>query len=304
MSISRPALVCAILALGLAPLAVRAEEETAPPARPRNVPKAELTDVGKHKNVPKPKHFGPGPNDKPVCIELYDFFQRDQQFAELFNAKGGSEICEPTSLANILAFLKYKHEPKYPKICEKTLKEVEKDNKHASNEFDMVDAMFKLCHTNKQTGTGFVTGFDGAKEALAEGGYGHDIYAIAGYGEGKNKRAPTPQDLREIRREGKMAMLGFGWYDLDWDAKNHKWKYKRGGGHAVAYAGYDANDPLVIYICNPEVDYKTEKHFSRLFLWPTPNEPGYVEGCEHCFQTEDLGSALAVLEQVIVIAPK
>jgi hypothetical protein len=303
MSISRPALICAILAL--APLAARGQET--PPERPKHVAKTELADNGKHKNVPHPKHFAPGPNDKPVVWEFYDFYQKDQQFAELFapaakpGAHGPSEICGPTALANVLAFLKFKHEPRFPKICDKTLGEVEKENKHATTEFDLVDAMFKLCHTSKTGGTGSGNELEGAKEALAEGGYStEDVYRFWE----KHKRAPAPRDLAEIHREGKMAVLLFGWYDYDWDAKDKKWKYKRVGGHFVTLAGYDAVDPLVIYVCNPCVDYKTAKHFSRLFMWPTPNEPGYVEGMEHHFQTEDLAASLGVLEDALVVYPR
>jgi hypothetical protein len=298
MSISRPALICAILAL--APLVARADDPA--PAPPQHAQKPELTDVGKHKQIPHPKHFAPGPNDRPVVWEFYDFYQKDQQFAELFAPKGGSEICCPTSLANVFAYLKFKHEPRFPKIAEKTLSEIEKENKHATTEFDMVDAMFKLCHTEKAGGTTSHGEFEGAKIALEEGGYSaHDCYFIGPNGEGPNKRPPTPHDLAQIHKEGKMACLSFGWFHYEWDGKNRKWRYKHVGGHVVTLAGYDAVDPLVIYVCNPCVDYKTAKHYSRIFLWPTTNEPAYVEGMEHHFQTDDLGGCLGVLQEVFVI---
>jgi hypothetical protein len=284
-------------------------EESGPERHPGRMPKTERGEVGKHKDVPKPKHMAAGPNDHPVIHELYDFYQEDQRFADLFGKGGSSMICGPTSLANVLAFLRYKHDPKYSKILEKSVGD-------KAGETALVDACFKLCHTSKDNGTTCDGEIAGARAALEEGGYPvKDVFWIGVHGgEGANNHAPRPLDVRKISQEGKLAVLCWGWYDIEWDGKTHEWKYKRLGGHVTALAGYDSVDPLVIYITNPMVNYQGQKHFSKVYLWPCPTDPGVivppVKQIEQSgetitgFESEDVGSGLHVLEDMLVISPK
>jgi hypothetical protein len=298
-------LAFATIALGIALVApcpaARAQEAEPTPERPAHVKPIELGENGKHKNVPKPLHFAPGPNDRPVVYEMYDFWQYDQKLSDMFDPKGHSEICGPTSLANALMFLRHKHKPEYPKILEKSLK---KD----ANEEEMVECTFKLAGSPRE-GTGPSHILKAAHEALEQGGYStKGTYIIAPWstGEPEHKHPVSLHDLVEIHHANKTAILQFGWYDIEWDAKDHKWQYKRHGGHFVNLAGYDAVNPLVFYICNPGLDYKTAKHFSKIVMWPVPSQPHYIEvgGLAGDWQTESLGSAIAVLECAIVVAPE
>lgn len=111
--------------------------------------------------------------DHPVIHPMLDFYQQDRRFSNLFSTDGKSMLCGPTSLANVLVYLKYNHIPKYEKIL--------KDHKDELKlNADWVPFLYCSCGTDRNRGTSMSNLRDCAKEAIVEGGYNTDNVFIRG----------------------------------------------------------------------------------------------------------------------------
>lgn len=263
-------------------------------------------DVGKHMGIHQPKHVAHDPaTDEPVVHKLRDLYQEDQTFANLFSSAGKSEICGPTSMSNVLLYLKHDHKPPFPKLFGHM--------KEGSEAKPIVEKMFQLCHTNKNSGTSAVDLKSCAEAAMKEAGYQPLVLRV----DGPRSDVPAqqkpigPAELRaEARSEWKpgaapersdrAAVLLFGWY--------HRGTYKRTGGHFVALAGYDAKHDTTVYVTNPLIkDYPKDQVYSKVALERAPKKTGDLPA-EGMWQTEHLfgdnSNVIAVLEEMISALPK
>jgi hypothetical protein len=213
----------------------------------------------------------PLPADRPVVHPFLDLYQEDRRFSDLFSNSGKSMICGPTSLANVLIYLKYNHTPRYEKIL--------KDHAPGfTNHEDWVRYLFNLCNTDRAEGTGIDDLENAAKEAIDEGGYlTGNIFIRGEYASIDNQRiAIGPQDLRTFSSSSpdtdRGVVLLFGWYSkVKEDGVD---KFKRNGGHYVVLAGYDQNNNHVFYVTNPLVDYSSVYpiRYSKITLKRLPGD--------------------------------
>jgi hypothetical protein len=252
------------------------------------------------------KHVAHDPaNDKPVVHPLRDLYQEDRSFANLFSKSGQSEICGPTSLSNVFIYLKHRHAPAFDKLLGH-IKDSDQ-NAHA-----VVEEMFKLCHTDKNSGTtaGQLKGC--ASTVLQKSGYSALVLEDMGVWatESALKRPVGPAELRTqarsswktgapLDRSDRGAVLLFGWYDRK--------TYKRDGGHFVALSGYDDKSPNVIYVTNPLIkDYPKDHVYSKVVLEKVDKKGALpVAGMwetQHLFG--DNATVIAVLEEMVSVLPK
>jgi hypothetical protein len=243
--------------------------------------------------------------DKPVVHPLRDLYQQDRHFANIFSKSGQSEICGPTALSNVLIYLKHQHAPAYGKL----LGHIKDSDQNAH---DVVEEMFKLCHTDKNSGTSANQLKSCAGATLQKSGYSALVLKDAGVwaGEGALKRPLGPAELRaEAKsswkagdppdRSDRGAVLLFGWYDRK--------TYKRDGGHFVALAGYDEKNPSVVYVTNPLIkDYPKDHVYSKVLL-ERVDKKGALPAAgmwetQHLFG--DSASVIAVLEEMVAVLPK
>jgi hypothetical protein len=251
------------------------------------------TDWGAHRAIYEPRHVAHDPaTDHPAVHALRDLYQEDQTFANLFSSTGQSEICGPTSMSNVLLYLKHNHSPAFPKLFNHV-----KDGGMAR---PVVEEMFRMCHTNRNTGTGSGDLKSCAAAALKMGGYEPQVLRDVGAfsDEAPLKRVVTPADLRA---EGDRAtVLLFGWY--------HRGTYKRNGGHFVALAGHDEKQANVAYVTNPLIkNYPKDHVYSKVVLEEIKGKPGGVPlagmwQTEHLFG--DSAGVIAVLEDMVSVLPR
>lgn len=237
--------------------------------------------------------------DKPVVHPLIDFYQFAKDFEDLFSKSGRSMLCAPSSLANVLVYLKVNHVPKFEKIGAKHDQQLKTNG-------DWVDWLFKLCRTDKETGTYAYDMEDAAKTMIAEGGYGTDNIFLKGYWSTNKKQimSITPAILKSFSAApDRGIVVQFGWYSVV--NENNKKIYKRNGGHCVALAGYDALNPNIFYVSNPLVDYSQiyPLRYSKVTLKKLPAD---VEAPEDtAWYTDDLiGGNFAILELILVVLPQ
>ena len=242
----------------------------------------------------------PLPDDKPVVHPMLNFYQEDRRFSNLFSTSGDSMLCGPTSLANILVYLKYNHNPKYPDIF-KT------DENKMKNNGDWVPFLYDICKTDKDRGTTIYNLESCAILGVEQGGYKASNVFIRGCHSDIDKQrfAPTPEDLRAFSKASpdRGCVLLFGWYSKVKDASGN-WIYQRNGGHYVALAGYDAIRKHVFYVSNPLVDYQQDAiMYSKIVL---KELPGNVQAPDNVkWYTDDLiGGNFAILEDILVVLPK
>lgn len=242
------------------------------------------------------------PKDHPVVHPFLDLYQEDRRFSDLFSSSGQSMICGPTSLANVLIYLKHNHNPVYPDIL--------KD--HASqlrtNE-DYVRFLFDTCQTDSEDGT-YIDDLElGAKNAVAEGGYAVGNIFIIGVDGGldSTRRPVTPADLRLFSDStpdtDRGVVLLFGWYRHE--KENGRKVYKRKGGHYVVLAGYDSAKPHTFYVTNPLVSYADlgQERYSKIVLKRLSWSQTPISNVE--YYTEDLvGGHFAILEDILVVLPR
>jgi len=262
--------------------------------------------VGVH-DAPVPRHIAHDPgNDKPIVHPLRDLYQEDQHFSNLFGTGGKSEICGPTTMSNVLLYLKHQHTPAFGKLLGHI-----KDSDH--NAHDAVEAMFKLCHTDKNTGTSAGQLKSCAETAFKQAGYASLILKDEGVfaSEASLRHPLSPADLRaEAQSTWKPgappehsdhgAVVMFGWYDRK--------TYKRNGGHFVALAGYDGKNPNVAYVTNPLINNYPKDHvYSKIILEKVADKKGDL-GAAGMWQTEHLfgdnTNVIAVLEEMVSVLPK
>jgi hypothetical protein len=288
-----------LLATLVAPSAALAGDE---PEHPFQLPKiADRIHLGQRRNILKPIHVEAHPSrDKPVVVTLLDLYQQDQRLANLFSKEGVSEICGPTSLANVLLYYRNRAKPTFPKILEGALKP------QFSND-DFVEAVFKLGGCDKESGMGAPAVLLSARRAMDPGRYPHKAtYSLGIFAEDRaEKKPPQPDDLRAALKGGHVAVALFGWYAVKWQVQKKAWEYQREGGHWVALCGHVEADPHAFYVTNPLVNYKGAPH-SKLALEAIPDRKDLVapQGLKGLWQTRDLvGGALGVLEDLVAVYP-
>ncbi len=264
------------------------------------------SDVGQHKGIHAPRHVAHDPaTDQPVVHPMRDLYQEDQTFANLFSTGGKSEICGPTAMTNVLLYLKDQHSPRFPRLFGSM--------PEGGEAKPIVEKMFQLCHTNKNTGTSAGNLKSCAEQAIKEAGYQPLVLRHQGAtAEDASLRKPIgPADLRaeaqtqwkpgeSVDRSDRAAVLLFGWY--------HRGTYKRTGGHFVALAGYDAKHPTTVYVTNPLIkDYPRNHVYSKVVLEKVPRKTGDLR-LDGMWQTEHLfgdnTNVIAVLEDMVSALPK
>jgi hypothetical protein len=258
--------------------------------------------VGARAHVPPPRHVAHDASDKPVVHAMRDLYQEDQSFANLFAADGSSEICGPTAMSNVLLYLKHEHGPTFPKLLG-DMKDSDRDA------HDVVEYMFRSCHTSKSAGTTSAQLQSCTRAELRISGY--EPLVAQARGAWPEKKALGPEDLRAesksewhagdpVGKSDRGAILLFGWYD--------KKTYRREGGHFVVLAGYDADQTRVVYVTNPLIkDYPKDHVYSKVVLEPVAKKTGDLP-VAGMWQTEHLfgeGSGeVAVLEDMVIVLPK
>jgi hypothetical protein len=240
---------------------------------------------------------GPPPasiDEAPVVIPLANLYQENACFAPLFGAGGESALCGPTSLANVLLYLRGAR-PGFPALFP-----------GAVSPTAAVDALFRLCGTDPGAGT-TLAGLDaGAVASVVAGGYSAAGTRVRGVHAG-DEAAREPLSGAELRAgfdTGAVAVLLFGWYDVDWLPAERTWAYRRVGGHYVALAGYDAADAAALYVADPLEDYGAAPCRTRIRLTAVPDRPDVraPQGIAGLLETGELvGGHRAVLEDALVI---
>jgi hypothetical protein len=244
-------------------------------------------------------------SDQPVVHKLRDLYQEDQTFANLFSSSGQSEICGPTSLTNVLLYLKHEHGPTFPKLF---------PNMSEGNDAKpIVESMFRLCHTDKNTGTTSAALASCAGTAVKQAGYQSLVFRHAGaYAtEASLKKAIGPADLRAdaqtswkqgepVDHSDRATVIMWGWYQ--------RGTYKRTGGHFVALAGYDTKNTETVYVTNPLINnYPKDAVYSKVVLQRIARKTGDLP-LEGMWQTEhlfgDTTGIIAVLEDTISVLPR
>jgi hypothetical protein len=278
---------------------------------------AKQIDVGVRKNIFPPIHISSNPaTDSPVIHPMLSMFDEDQRLAGEFGETGSNNICGPTAMANSLIYLRFNHQPNFPKILDASLP----TNATSAN---YVEKLFQLCKTDPKSGTLITHLRDCAKAALKEGNYNTVNTFIRGIHSDLNQQkfAPGPGDLRNLSRStfrpgstvtssDRAITLLFGWYDVKFDEALKKWNYHRVGGHYVTLAGFDSHNPNVFYVTNPLIDYNAmgmgDVRFSKITLEPVASLPNIKtpEGIRNLSQTRDLVAGhFAVLEDLIIALP-
>jgi len=242
------------------------------------------------------------PQDHPVVHPFLDLYQEDRRFSDLFSSSGSSQICGPTSLANVLIYLKVNHNPKYADILKRH------ENQLQTNE-DYIRFLFDACQTDKDNGTYIDDLESGAKSAIAEGGYAVGNIFIVGVDGGRDKtlRPVRPADLRLFSSvtidTDRGVVLLFGWYKQK--IENGRKVYKRKGGHYVVLAGYDSVNRNTFYVTNPLVSYADlgQERYSKINLKRLSWNQTPISNVE--YYTEDLvGGHFAILEDMLVVLPR
>jgi hypothetical protein len=226
-----------------------------------------------------------------VVHKLRDLYQDDQVFAKMFSKSGQSEICGPTSLTNVMLYLKHDHSPKYPNLFGHL-----PDTGEAK---PVVEWMFNHCHTNRNTGTSSSQLVDCASSAMKQAGYDATLHHSGAFAADASLRKPVGP--AEIHAQGHNAgVLLFGWY--------HRNTYKRDGGHFVALAGYDAKHPETVYVTNPLINNYPKDHvYSKVVLERVKGKHGDLP-LDGMWQTEHLfgdnAGVIGVLEDLVSVLPK
>ncbi len=236
--------------------------------------------------------------DQPVVHPVIDFYQDSKAYENLFSTNGRSMLCAPASLANTLVYLKCNRSPRFEKIAAKHENSIRKNG-------DWIPLLFKVCKTDRDSGTYTDDMENAAKKLLAEGGYGTtNVYVKGAWASDWDKLAAvTPDELRKLSREpDKAVVLVFGWY---WTKlEQGKKVLQRNGGHCAALAGYDALRSNVFYVSNPLTDYSQvyPLRHSRIELRQLAGDletPDYMKW----FTNDLVGGNFAVLEAILVVLP-
>jgi hypothetical protein len=292
-----PLLLTLLLLLGATPLALLeaqehpTDEEAPPPTAVEH----------KHHS----KNVAPGADDKPVVVaDVPHLYQGNQAYASLFSAKGKSNICGPTSLASVLVYFRDRKEAPFARLLP--------NQDHDSKETATVETLFKLCKTNRETGTGAPKMLAAAAAALKQAGYSSERdYAL---GLQMKTAPPTLDDLKKLKARIP-ACLHVGWYFADPVGPGGSPQFVRDNGHWVVLVGFDEKDDHVLYVTNPSIDYesrsvaKSGRTISRMELKPVPTDaarPAKVDATTWAamWATNDLGSVTGIVEDLVVIDPQ
>lgn len=279
-------------------------------------PSAGRIAIGNRTNVLPQVHVGLSTGDVPVARTMYNIYQLDQRYADLFGDNGSSQLCGPAAMSNAMIYLKFHHTPRFPTI-------LQSKTTNSSTLEDYVRTLFKMCNTDRNEGTRLFSLTDCAKASLADGGYETTNTFVRGMHSNfdSHRVAVTPNELVAVSQNtwepgdstfesDRAVILLFGWYKVIFDGNLQKWRYEREGGHFVTLAGYDKNDATKAYVSNPLVNYDAVAPglpaMSKIRLEPVPVStnvipPGNTPGL---WQTADIVEGRAsILEDMIVSVP-
>ena len=200
--------------------------------------------------------------------------QNDASLTDLFSSKGKSELCGPTTVANLLAnvaFANPNFKLNYNPLTEDYRQEIRD--------------LAQLCKLDQENGTRVFNLHDCLSESLQAGGSASPEVTVIGptalLTPEPDYHAVRPVQLLDIKGaidQGYTVILEIKWDTYD-PAKN---VWTRTSGHYVLIVGYDYNTSfgdrqMILKVINPSVDYMTRpavERYDNVTLYKVPQKPG------------------------------
>jgi hypothetical protein len=192
--------------------------------------------------------------------------QNDPALSSLFGTGGVSNLCFPTSLAEVLVDLYGYHEPKFDRLALNGLS----TNHESIDPNALVSQLAAACKTDPNNGTQLTDGLNCIDSLFSQAGYGlGNTELISAFATSNvlpiETRVPTIEDFRTALKAGNPLILEVAWFA--YDPTNKSWN--RQGGHYVSIYGYDydlswGESMIQLKAINPETAYLTNRSAS---LW-------------------------------------
>jgi hypothetical protein len=212
---------------------------------------------------------GDGPGfDHQVYHELETTItQRNPLLKRLFGPGGDSALCGPTTLANLMPYLRSSHVPAYPGLRLPS-------GLDAAGMARLVREFNNRCYTDPERGTSVADFVDCVGAYFRDGGYAHPDVVWIGDSPGAGaRRVPRASDVRAYLDAGYAVVVEVNWASFGSDdgattgaAAAPHWRYH--GAHYIAVMGYEYDDAwgeqgIRLRIVDPEVDYSRRPSGAR-----------------------------------------
>lgn len=203
----------------------------------------------------------------------FSISQNDTRLKDLFNTTTGrSELCGPTTLANIMPYLKSWRSNPFPNL-QLAQDPLQGDYSQVVRDF------INRCHTDVNSGTLVVNMAACVQQFFIDSGYNHpQVTTIGSMGTGSNQRVATINDIRQFIKEDWALVVEMQWYIFN--EQTNTWTYDN-GGHYVAAVGYDYDpawgDQIHLKVVNPEIDYRgrnSNVRWDSIDMLAYPIKPG------------------------------
>lgn len=202
--------------------------------------------------------------DESVNFEPgFSVFQGDSKLSDLFSSSGQSNLCVPTTIANIMAFQTMWRKPNFP-----DLKLVQTPGQGDYTE--QVRYFAELCKTDVNYGTNMVSALQCIRQFYEDSGYKNGWAYGIGYVSDSDATSKAHwgghkdlmiADLRYYLSHQVGVLMDVQWDS--YDGSGNSWTTDD-TGHAFWLAGYDydknpgddwGEDQIMLDIVNPDIDY-------------------------------------------------
>ena len=194
--------------------------------------------------------------------------QNDPALSDLFTSAGVSNLCFPTSLAEVLIYLYGYHSPAYSNLRLAGLSQ----NRNGIDPNALVRQLAGACRTDRTNGTDSLDAIRCAVQVLSESGYGiGNTQLISPFNVDATlpivHRDVTIQDIRNSLKAGIPLLLEAGWFVFEPNSRT----WQRNNGHYVSVFGYDydaswGENQIQLKVINPETNYVSTRKGA---LWDT-----------------------------------
>jgi hypothetical protein len=239
----------------------------------------------------------------------FTVFQKDQKLNDLFTSQGTSNLCGPTTLANLISFQKYSAPNALPNL-------ITVSDPATQDYTQQVREFAKRCGTDRDHGTPVVNMHRCLAQYYNDSGYSQNHVVVIGPDVAVTEdptavRNVSYDDIRNNLEAGHPVILEIGWYQFESPTK----KWVRKNGHYVLVTGYDFdpsfnNQLMLLKIVNPEQDYSqraVDQKWDSVAMIRIPKKSDVIyPGSDFVLDGSNFRGALkrAFVKYIIVPVPK
>lgn len=212
----------------------------------------------------------------------FSISQNDPSLADLFNktvSPPASELCGPTTVANLMAFLKFN------KRADNLALKYSPENPDYINQ---VREYFDKCKTSSTSGTPVVNLSECIADTFRESAssdfdvkvVGPEILPHLNPAFQTSPHTISVNDIRNAFKNNYAVILELKWYHVDESKSPPTWVTPN--GHYILVVGYDydasfGDSKIILKVVNPDVNYMVRDHFQRfdsIEMMKIPKKPG------------------------------